>query len=128
MPVLTFQKNLKCILLPPSGKNIELSPPPQIIVRLISQKILINNVLISIQCDACVKFSRKSDFCTIFPSFCLCAKVIEHTGYLHLPETAKHVDIPQEAEQQENRGPDPESAVNLPAEGSRESFHNIPKV
>lgn len=54
--------------------------------------------------------------------------MIEHTGYLHLPETAKHVDIPQEAEQQENRGPDPESAVNLPAEGSRESLHNVPKV
>ena len=62
MLVLNFQKNLKCILLPPSGKNIELSPPPQIIVGLILQKILINNVLISIQCDACVQFSRKSNF------------------------------------------------------------------
>ena len=64
MLVLTFQKNLKCILLPPPEK-IELSPSPQIIVKLISQKISLNNVLISIQCDACVKFSEKSNFCTL---------------------------------------------------------------
>ena len=68
------------------------------------------------------------NFQKIFPSFCLCPKLNEHTGYLHLPETAKHVDVHQEAEQEENRGPDPEGAVNFPAEGSRESFHSISKV
>ena len=53
--------------------------------------------------------------------------LIEHAGYLHLLETADHVDIPQEAQQQENRGPDPKRAVHLPAKGGRESLHDIPK-
>ena len=59
---IEFSEKSEVHFVTPLRKKYRIIPPPQIIVGLISQKILINNVLISIQCDACVQFSRKSNF------------------------------------------------------------------